>query len=476
VTGVPRASKALETLGNINLAVIYVQLEVGANLSVEYGVDASAFYISLEWWNNNITNNGTFNDMAEKFDKAYKVLVAQKIAEITQSDVSVGEGNGELYVEQTEDTQTDNSESVNKSYEMLENLGAALSEAENNAIAFAERVGFDGDETYGEVFLIDLVEHVATKYELNLDEKELDSIYEHVKAVFIDQQTKKVSNAALSAAAEQATEGFAAKVGQSYEEYTDRRASAFVDISRGILPSDTEPPAEGAETATVRQELLDNYVKFEDFRVSLDDESESLAPGQDSNAYPYEHEGKSYVVRIVKEDKLAENPTKTDDYVSALIHGKGVDGLEQITACSYIEAAVVSERAPGKSLEDLLETDPEKLNTITDVHLSQLFSVFESMQSRGLVADVNAGNLIYDVEQGFTLIDYMWCPPEYWGIRGQTLDLKIKAFEDLASKLFPNLSQRLLQITARKTTELTGEPTAARKPVITQQTLKRRRV
>lgn len=186
--GVPSASKALETLGDINLSVIYVQLEVGASLAEEYGVDASTFYISLEWWNNNVTNNGTFTDMAEKFDAAYRVLVAQKLSEITQTETTVEEGAGELHVGQPEGGQVESAKGASKSYEMLENLGAALTEAENNAIAFAKRVDFDSSEAYGETFLIDLIEHVATRYELNLNEAQLDSILEHVKTVMRSQR------------------------------------------------------------------------------------------------------------------------------------------------------------------------------------------------------------------------------------------------------------------------------------------------
>ena len=183
LSGIPRAAKALESLGDINLSVIYSQLEVGKSLSDKYGVDASMFYISREWWDSNVTNNGTFTDMAEKFDAAYKVLVAQKLSEITQTEIKVEEGGGELHVDQSESGQVEDAEGASRSYEMLENLGAALTEAENNAIAFAKRVDFDSCEAYGETFLIDLIEHVATKYELNLSEAQLDSILEHVNKV-----------------------------------------------------------------------------------------------------------------------------------------------------------------------------------------------------------------------------------------------------------------------------------------------------
>ena len=54
----PHSEKALESLGHINLAVVYVQLEVGARLGQQYGVDPSAFYIRKRRSQWNIPRNG----------------------------------------------------------------------------------------------------------------------------------------------------------------------------------------------------------------------------------------------------------------------------------------------------------------------------------------------------------------------------------------------------------------------------------
>lgn len=445
ISGIPRAVEALESLRDINLSVIYVQLEVGSRLSEQYGVDASAFYISREWWDDNVGHSGTFSEMASSFDNAYKGLVSQRIAEITQSEVIVADDAGELSVSSQEDAAESNStKEPNRSYEMLENLGNALAEAEDNAVAFAKIVGFDTDEAYSEAFLVDLVAYVDEKYALSLSEEDLDKIYGHVKVILKEQQRNEPDQAA---AAHDVTE--TTKDGQTFDEYSLKRQQAFAQINKGEMP-DIDGSLDEADPAVIteRQALLERYQDFDDFWDNVDAEHDLIASGLDSDVYAYEQDGEQYIVRAVKDESLDKNPAKTDDYVSALLHGKGVQGLEQIVACSYKDGVVVSERAPGKSLEELLKSHPEAVDAIPDEHLEQLLAVFQQMQERGLVADVNRGNLIYDEVQGFTLVDYMWCPPEHWSVRGQSLDIKIEAFEDLAQAHFPKLAGRFKQLAA----------------------------
>lgn len=447
ISGIPRAVEALESLRDINLSVIYVQLEVGSRLSEQYGVDASAFYISREWWDDNVGHSGTFSEMASSFDNAYKGLVSQRIAEITQSEVVVADDSGELSVSSREDVaEPSSTEESSRAYEMLENLGNALTEAEDNAVAFAKIVGFDTDEAYSEAFLVDLVAYVDEKYALSLSEEDLDKIYGHVKAVLKEQQREEPDHAKVAAAAHDVTE--ITKDGQTFDEYSLERRQAFAQMNKGEIPDIDALDEVDPAVITERQALLERYQDFENFWDNVDAERDLIASGLDSDVYAYEQDDEQYIVRAVKDESLAKNPAKTDDYVTALLHGKGIEGLEQIVACSYKDGVVVSERAPGKSLEELLKSHPEAVDDIPDEHLEQLLAVFQQMQERGLVADVNRGNLIYDEVQGFTLVDYMWCPPEHWSVRGQSLDIKIEAFEDLAQAHFPKLAGRFKQLAA----------------------------
>lgn len=242
-----------------------------------------------------------------------------------------------------------------------------------------------------------------------------------------------------------------AQLSQSFNEYSHRRQGVLQRVNRGELSvADPSLRELDPQAYAERQEVTERYKRFDDLWDEVDVKRDLIASGLDADVYAYNHRGEDYVVRVVKKEVLAANPAKTDDYVTALLHGRGIKGLEQIVAGSYQDGVVVSERAPGSSLKELLASNPEGVNNIPDAHLTQLLTLFEQMQERGLVADVNHGNLIYDEKQGFTLVDYMYCPPEYWSVRGQSLDIKIKALQEMADRHFPGLAKRLAQLESVK--------------------------
>ena len=195
LTGVPSALKALEKLKHINLAVVYVQLEVGAQLAEKYGVDAADFYITPQWWDQNVGHSGTFEEMAKLFDKHYRTFVEAQLKQALGTEVTVGAVAEESVRESDETEQTESNrqeksdEEVydlqsNKSYELLAGLSASLAEAEENAIRFAEIVGYDNVEPDDdESFLTDLLEYIAKKYHLQLDSGELQAIFDHLKTI-----------------------------------------------------------------------------------------------------------------------------------------------------------------------------------------------------------------------------------------------------------------------------------------------------
>lgn len=238
---------------------------------------------------------------------------------------------------------------------------------------------------------------------------------------------------------------------QSFSKYSHRRQEVLQRVNKGEL-SVTDPSLRELDPQAYagRQELTERYREFGNLWGEVDTKRDLIASGLDADVYAYNHGGEDYVVRVVKKEVLAANPAKTDDYVTALLHGRGIKGLEQVVAGSYQDGVVVSERAPGNSLKELLASNPEGVNNIPDAHLTQLLTLFGQMQERGLVADVNHGNLIYDEKQGFTLVDYMYCPPEYWSVRGQSLDIKIKALQEMADRHFPGLAKRLTQLESVK--------------------------
>lgn len=144
ISEIPSAVEALESLRDINLSVIYAQLEVGNTLAKRYGVDASTFYITPDWWDQHVRHSGTFQEMAQLFDSAYRTFVADQIAEITGSEVAIGDEPTDAAFGETRES--------DQSYEMTRRLGVALAEVEENAKAFAETVGFTANEADAEAF------------------------------------------------------------------------------------------------------------------------------------------------------------------------------------------------------------------------------------------------------------------------------------------------------------------------------------
>lgn len=399
---IPRSREIFS--GDINDAVILVQKVTG-------------FTYPRERWMTRVGNDNSTEDILARFDADFELFVHE------QMGIETPEESG-------------------KDADVADEI---LQEADQELQAFDERCSDDPEamELKPE-FLVALRDHLETKY---FGETPVKKVYssstngnsaENVEPATAAEvkitegkspETEKLDYKELSTAAQYATEGSASREDQSYEEYILRRQQMFTDINNGSAPEAVLfADGDSLEVSVERQELLEGY---RDFMDGIDQELDPLASGQDSDVYACESDGEHYVVRVVKSEKLAENPAKTDDYVTALLHGKDVQGLEQVVACSYSEGTVVSERAIGKSLEELIEFDPETIKNIPDKHFRQLTSVFGQMQQRGLVADVNLGNLIYDKEQGFTVVDYMYCPPEYWSVRGQDLDIKIRALEDL---------------------------------------------
>lgn len=114
----------------------------------------------------------------------------------------------------------------------------------------------------------------------------------------------------------------------------------------------------------------------------------------------------------VEGDTDDEEPPLEPDFINKehrdpLIAGSGVRGLEQIRG--YIPptegnlGAVVVETMPGKPVEDFNQSEeywPTKENFL------DLFDTFETAEPKGINPDFDRNNIMYDLDQGFGLIDY----------------------------------------------------------------------
>jgi hypothetical protein len=91
------AAERLGSSEDINDAVANYQYNVGLNLAKQLpeiveertgksiNVDPTEFHIDAGWWSNNVGSDGTYEEMAARFDAAYADFVTAKIDEILET-------------------------------------------------------------------------------------------------------------------------------------------------------------------------------------------------------------------------------------------------------------------------------------------------------------------------------------------------------------------------------------------------------
>lgn len=159
-----------------------------------------------------------------------------------------------------------------------------------------------------------------------------------------------------------------------------------------------------------RARLIQDYSQFAPSIKSLKAELSSMdepfkhdshvGSGGNISVYSIEQAGKKYVVRGVDWNK--SSPDLVDSRVAGGILAKGIKGFEQFVAASYEEGVVVSEYAPGKQM---LELSLDDAKHITDEQLGDLVDGVIEFSKRGGGMDPKPSNLLYDADEGFTVID-----------------------------------------------------------------------
>jgi len=137
-----------------------------------------------------------------------------------------------------------------------------------------------------------------------------------------------------------------------------------------------------------------------------------LGAGHFKSAYVIDGE---YVVKI-----QTPNPSLKDDSpfgeeareeyalgvkldVDDLLRGVGVDGLEQLVTADPENGVIVTKLAKGRPLPQI--SSATLLKSITSAHLQKLDTTLEHMRTNLLEFD-NPHNVLFDPEEGFTIIDY----------------------------------------------------------------------
>lgn len=151
--------------------------------------------------------------------------------------------------------------------------------------------------------------------------------------------------------------------------------------------------------ARLYEEVFSGPVKRLHSRIKREGEQSSgfLGKGSNGAAYAVEVAGHEYAV------KLGGSAVQANFDIRPLIRAKGIPKVAETVAYSFEDHAVVMERLPGKDVTQLSE---HELNALTDQQIIELIETVQHLARRGLVIDPKPSNFMYDVDQGFGVLDY----------------------------------------------------------------------
>lgn len=92
-----------------------------------------------------------------------------------------------------------------------------------------------------------------------------------------------------------------------------------------------------------------------------------------------------------------------EDQVAHLKRGEGVDGLEQLVTGNKEENVIVTTLMPGKGIASIPAL--QFARQVKPEHIARLKATLSEMRERELEFD-NAGNILFDPEAGFSIVDY----------------------------------------------------------------------
>lgn len=92
-----------------------------------------------------------------------------------------------------------------------------------------------------------------------------------------------------------------------------------------------------------------------------------------------------------------------DDQIAHLERGEGIDGLEQLVTGDRESDVIITTLMPGQSIASI---SAAKLSRqVTSEHVKRLEATLSAMRKHELDFD-NVGNVLFDPEEGFSIVDY----------------------------------------------------------------------
>ncbi|MGB4762635.1 MAG: hypothetical protein WBP12_04770 [Candidatus Saccharimonas sp.] len=154
------------------------------------------------------------------------------------------------------------------------------------------------------------------------------------------------------------------------------------------------------EELATRASLIAAYEYFRPTveRQELTSENK-IGAGEFSTAHAVTVDGKPYVARKVY---TPHDLTELEKHFEASRLVQDITGIEHIEAISFKDGITIAPRLPGSSIQCL---SSETISRITPAQLQTLYQTLTEANARGVYFDTAAGNLLYDPETGFSVLD-----------------------------------------------------------------------
>lgn len=160
------------------------------------------------------------------------------------------------------------------------------------------------------------------------------------------------------------------------------------------------------ETSFIEENIKTYKEKFQSVIAELKEKmakgnpkelTEYLGSGSNGSAFRITVDGKEYAA------KFSRSITQANFEIKPLIRAKGIPHTSQLVSYSFEDGVVIMDLLPGT---DVTNFTPEEAPEYTDEHIVQLIDTVIELDEKGLVTDPKPSNFMYDIEKGFSVLDY----------------------------------------------------------------------
>lgn len=161
------------------------------------------------------------------------------------------------------------------------------------------------------------------------------------------------------------------------------------------------------------KKIFVEYPRFRPFIETIKtnpDPDDFLGAGSESEVWQLAIDEGDYVAKLPRKLSMRDKPRNIPKVVQNMVEiasrGLGFTGLEQVAAASLEDGVVIYERAQGVCVGGMTAAS---VNAVTDEQVSSLLQNVRCATRAGVMFDgwnTSGSNAFYDVNTGFTLIDY----------------------------------------------------------------------